>query len=170
MSFPSILASENIISPLDLANLGHEEYGTPLLDLNEFDLGSIPEEFINKKLIEKHHCLPLFKRGNRLYIATADPTNISALEEFQFNVGMHAEAILVEIDKLEKALETILEDDLTSLDLDGLDEDSLGDIEVAETERKDESSGDGKDDAPIVIYINKILTDAIRKGASDFTL
>ena len=167
VSFPSILASENIISPLDLANLGHEEYGTPLLDLSEFDLSSIPEEFINKKLIEKHHCLPLFKRGNRLYIATADPTNISALEEFQFNVGMHAEAILVEIDKLEVALETILEDDLSSLDLDGLDEDSLGDIEVAETERKDDSAGDGKDDAPIVIYINKILTDAIRKGASD---
>ncbi|MBM7071138.1 type IV-A pilus assembly ATPase PilB [Shewanella sp. 202IG2-18] len=166
-SFPSILISENILSPLALANLGHEEYGTPLLDINEFDLTSIPEEFLNRKLIEKHHCLPLFKRGNRLYIATADPTNIAALEEFQFNVGMHAEAILVEVDKLETAIETVLEDDLSSLDLDSLDEEGLGDIEVADTERKDEDTGDGKDDAPIVIYINKILTDAIRKGASD---
>ena len=80
---------------------------------------------------------------------------------------MHAEAILVEVDKLEAAIEKVLEDDLSSLDLDSLDEEGLGDIEVAETERKDDDVGDSKDDAPIVIYINKILTDAIRKGASD---
>ncbi|WP_345870699.1 type IV-A pilus assembly ATPase PilB [Shewanella algae] len=161
------LVTSQLLSARTIAELCYEEYGTPLLDLNEFDLSSIPEEFLNKKLIEKHRCLPLFKRGNRLYIATSDPTNIAALEDFQFSAGLHAEAILVEEDKLSKALEKVLEEDLSSLELDGLDEESLAGIEVTDTDKRPEESNDSKDDAPIVIYINKILTDAIRKGASD---
>ncbi|MBO2660870.1 type IV-A pilus assembly ATPase PilB [Shewanella algae] len=166
-SLVSTLIATSVLSAREVAELCYEEYGTPLLDLNEFDLSSIPEEFLNKKLIDKHRCLPLFKRGNRLYIATSDPTNIAALEDFQFSAGLHAEAILVEEDKLSKALEKVLEEDLSSLDLDGLDEDSLAGIEVADTDKRQQEENEGKDDAPIVIYINKILTDAIRKGASD---
>ncbi|MEL4418123.1 type IV-A pilus assembly ATPase PilB [Shewanella algae] len=161
------LVTSQLLSARTIAELCYEEYGTPLLDLNEFDLSSIPEEFLNKKLIDKHRCLPLFKRGNRLYIATSDPTNIAALEDFQFSAGLHAEAILVEEDKLSKALEKVLEEDLSSLDLNGLDEESLAGIEVADTDKRQQEENEGKDDAPIVIYINKILTDAIRKGASD---
>jgi type IV pilus assembly protein PilB len=162
------LVTEKLISSREIAELCHEEYGTPLLDLNEFDVSAIPTEFINKKLIEKHQCLPLFKRGNRLYIATSDPTNIAALEDFQFSAGLHAEAILVEVDKLTRALEKVLEDDISALDLSSIDEESLAGIEVTDTNKRDEEqAGNGKDDAPIVTYINKILTDAIRKGASD---
>lgn len=161
------LVTSQLLSARTIAELCYEEYGTPLLDLNEFDLSSIPEEFLNKKLIDKHRCLPLFKRGNRLYIATSDPTNIAALEDFQFSAGLHAEAILVEEDKLSKALEKVLEEDLSSLELDGLDEESLAGIEVTDTDKRQQEEGESKDDAPIVIYINKILTDAIRKGASD---
>ncbi|WP_335901196.1 type IV-A pilus assembly ATPase PilB [Shewanella algae] len=161
------LVTSKLLSARTIAELCYEEYGTPLLDLNEFDLSSIPEEFLNKKLIDKHRCLPLFKRGNRLYIATSDPTNIAALEDFQFSAGLHAEAILVEEDKLSKALEKVLEEDLSSLDLDGLDEESLAGIEVTDADKRQQEENEGKDDAPIVIYINKILTDAIRKGASD---
>ncbi|MFV7642652.1 type IV-A pilus assembly ATPase PilB [Shewanella algae] len=161
------LVTSQLLSARTIAELCYEEYGTPLLDLNEFDLSSIPEEFLNKKLIDKHRCLPLFKRGNRLYIATSDPTNIAALEDFQFSAGLHAEAILVEEDKLSKALDKVLEDDLSSLDLNGLDEESLAGIEVADTDKRQQEESESKDDAPIVIYINKILTDAIRKGASD---
>ncbi|TWO83417.1 type IV-A pilus assembly ATPase PilB [Shewanella algae] len=161
------LVTSKLLSARTIAELCYEEYGTPLLDLNEFDLSSIPDEFLNKKLIDKHRCLPLFKRGNRLYIATSDPTNIAALEDFQFSAGLHAEAILVEEDKLSKALEKVLEEDLSSLDLDGLDEESLAGIEVTDADKRQQEESEGKDDAPIVIYINKILTDAIRKGASD---
>ncbi|WP_335915556.1 type IV-A pilus assembly ATPase PilB [Shewanella algae] len=166
-SLVTTLVTSQLLSARTIAELCYEEYGTPLLDLNEFDLSSIPEEFLNKKLIEKHRCLPLFKRGNRLYIATSDPTNIAALEDFQFSAGLHAEAILVEEDKLSKALEKVLEEDLSSLELDGLDEESLAGIEVTDTNKRQQEENEGKDDAPIVIYINKILTDAIRKGASD---
>ncbi|MBO2580728.1 type IV-A pilus assembly ATPase PilB [Shewanella algae] len=166
-SLISTIIQNGALSARAIAELCYEEYGTPLLDLNEFDLSSIPEEFLNKKLIEKHRCLPLFKRGNRLYIATSDPTNIAALEDFQFSAGLHAEAILVEEDKLGKALEKVLEEDLSSLDLNGLDEESLAGIEVTDTDKRHQEESESKDDAPIVIYINKILTDAIRKGASD---
>ncbi|ABX51220.1 type IV-A pilus assembly ATPase PilB [Shewanella baltica OS625] len=164
----STLVQSQLVSARAIAELCYEEYGTPLLDLNEFDLASIPEDFLNKKLIEKHRCLPLFKRGNRLYIGTSDPTNIAALEDFQFSAGLHAEAILVEEDKLAKALEKILEEDISGLDLGGMDEAALAAIEITDTDRRsEESTGESSDDAPIVIYINKILTDAIRKGASD---
>ena len=162
------LVQTKLVSARSIAELCYEEYGTPLLDLAEFDVSAIPEEFLNKKLIEKHRCLPLFKRGNRLYIATSDPTNIAALEEFQFSAGLHAEAILVEEDKLAKALEKVLEEDITGLDLSGMDEAALAGIEVTDTDKRNEdNAGESSDDAPIVIYINKILTDAIRKGASD---
>ncbi len=167
-SLVSTIVSEQLIPARAIAELCYEEYGTPLLDLNEFDLRTIPEQFLNRKLIEKHKCLPLFKRGNRLYIGTSDPTNIAALEDFQFSAGLHAEAILVEDDKLTKALEKVLEEDISALDLEGIDEESLAGIEVSDTDkRNDDNATDGSDDAPIVIYINKILTDAIRKGASD---
>jgi type IV pilus assembly protein PilB len=102
-----------------------------------------------------------------LYIATSDPTNIAALEEFQFSAGLHAEAILVEEDKLAKALDKILEEDISALDLSGIDENALAGIEVTDTDKHQEDTAESADDAPIVIYINKILTDAIRKGASD---
>ncbi|QQX80633.1 type IV-A pilus assembly ATPase PilB [Shewanella sp. KX20019] len=162
------LITIKLLSAREVAELCYEEYGTPLLDLDEFDIAAIPDEFLNKKLIEKHKCLPLFKRGNRLYIATSDPTNIAALEDFQFSAGLHAEAVLVEDDKLIQALEKVLEEDITALDLSAIDEEALAGIEVTDTDKRDEEqTGNGKDDAPIVIYINKILTDAIRKGASD---
>ncbi len=167
-SLVSTIITEKLVSAREIAELCYEEYGTPLLDLDEFDIASIPEEFLNKKLIEKHKCLPLFKRGNRLYIGTSDPTNITALEDFQFSAGLHAEAILVEDDKLTKALEKMLEDDISGLDISGIDEDALAGIEVQDANNRDEDKGpESSDDAPIVIYINKILTDAIRKGASD---
>jgi type IV pilus assembly protein PilB len=167
-SLVTTLVNGKHLSAREIAELCHTEYATPLLDLAEFDVASIAEELLNKKLIIKHQCLPLFKRGNRLFIATSDPTNITALEDFQFSLGLHAEAILVEDDKLIKALEKIIEDDITGLDLGGMDEAALANIEITDTDkRNDDQAGESIDDAPIVIYINKILTDAIRKGASD---
>ena len=166
-SLVSNIVSAKLLSAREIAEMCYEEYGTPLLDLNEFDISNIPENLQNKKLISKHKCLPLFKRGNRIYIATSDPTNIAALEDFQFSLGLHAEAILVEDDKLNKVLDKILEEDISGLGLEGIDEEALAGIEVTDTSRDDEPSTDSSDDAPIVIYINKILTDAIRKGASD---
>ncbi|MEZ9538376.1 type IV-A pilus assembly ATPase PilB [Shewanella sp. 10N.286.51.B8] len=162
------LISLKKISAREIAELCYEEYGAPFLDLDEFDVKNINDELINKKLISNHRCIPLFKRSNRLYIATSDPTNISALEDFQFSLGLHAEAIIVEDDKLGAIIDKVLEDDISSLSLDGMDEQALASIEITDTDKQhQEKEAESSDDAPIVIYINKILTDAIRKGASD---
>ncbi|WP_144212250.1 type IV-A pilus assembly ATPase PilB [Shewanella donghaensis] len=167
-SLVSSIIKDKLLSAREIAELCYEEYGAPLLDISEFDLANIPEDILNKKLMLNHRCLPLFKRSNRLFIATSDPTNIAALEDFQFSLGLHAEAIIVEDDKLQIAIEKLLEDDISGLGLDGIDEEALAGIELSDNDkRNEEPEAESSDDAPIVIYINKILTDAIRKGASD---
>ncbi|MCE0555730.1 type IV-A pilus assembly ATPase PilB [Motilimonas sp. E26] len=160
------LVNQKLLSSKELADFCESEYGIPLLDLDSFQLEDIPDKFINEKLIEKHHALPIYTQGHTLYIAMSDPTNVGALEDFGFSFAMHTEALLVEEDKLQKAIEKLTEDDTSALG--ELDESDIGDIDVDDTEsRLDEAQNMGDDDAPIVKYINKILSDAIRKGASD---
>ncbi|WP_434340340.1 type IV-A pilus assembly ATPase PilB [Motilimonas cestriensis] len=160
------LVREKHISSKELADYCESEYGIPLLDLDSFQLEDIPDKFINEKLIEKHHALPIYTQGHTLYIAMSDPTNVGALEDFGFSFAMHTEALLVEEDKLQRAIEKLTEDDNSALG--DLDESDIGDIDVDDSEsRLDEAQNMGDDDAPIVKYINKILSDAIRKGASD---
>ncbi|MFO6422979.1 type IV-A pilus assembly ATPase PilB [Motilimonas sp. KMU-193] len=162
----SYLVQNKIISSKELADFCEAEYGIPLLDLDSFHLDDIPDKFVNEKLIEKHHALPIYTQGHTLYIAMSDPTNVGALEDFGFSFAMHTEALLVEEDKLQKAIEKLTEDDTSALG--DLDESEIGDIDVDDSEsRLDEAQNMGDDDAPIVKYINKILSDAIRKGASD---
>ncbi|WP_095497812.1 type IV-A pilus assembly ATPase PilB [Paraferrimonas haliotis] len=160
------LVERKLLSAKQITQAIQTEYPTPWLDIKQFDLEQIPPELINAKLIEKHKCLPLSQKGSRLFIATSDPSNYSALEEFQFSLGLTAEPILVEDDALARAIDKVLEEGIDELEMAGLDEGSLAGIDVAE-EKKEEDEGEQKDDAPIVIYINKILVDAIRRGASD---
>lgn len=160
------LVQESLITSKTLADFCESEYGIPLLDLDSFQLEDIPDKFVNDKLIEKHHAVPIYTQGNTLYIAMSDPTNVAALEDFGFSFAMHTEALLVDEDKLQKAIEKLTEEDESALgDLNDAD---IGDIDVDDSEsRLDESQKIGEDDAPIVKYINKILSDAIKKGASD---
>ncbi|MCE2597388.1 type IV-A pilus assembly ATPase PilB [Motilimonas cestriensis] len=162
----SYLVNESYISSKELADFCEAEYGIPLLDLDSFQLEDIPDKFINEKLIEKHHALPIYTQGHTLYIAMSDPTNVGALEDFGFSFAMHTEALLVEENKLQKAITKLTEDDESALG--DLNDAEIGDIDIDESEsRLDEAQNMGDDDAPIVKYINKILSDAIRKGASD---
>lgn len=163
-SLVSYLVENAFISSVALAQFCEAEYGIPLLDSGTLNLDNIPEKFINEKLIEKHHVLPVYVQQKTLYIAMSDPTNVSALEDFGFSFAMHTEALLVEEKFLSKAIETLLEDDVSSLGEMG----DIDDIEVDDSDsRLDEAQGGSDDDAPIVKYINSILLDAVRKGASD---
>ena len=65
-----------------------------MFDLDAIDLESIPRDIVDEKLIKKHHALPLFKRGNRLYIGISDPMNLAAIDEIKFQAGINTEAIL----------------------------------------------------------------------------
>ncbi|QFI55730.1 type IV-A pilus assembly ATPase PilB [Aeromonas simiae] len=164
----TFLIENQILSSRELADFCEQEYGVPLLDLDAFELGDIPPKYINQKLIEKHHALPIYLQGHTLYIAMADPTNVAALEEFGFNFGLHTEALLVEEEKLVRAIGKLLEHDQENLNVDDIDDADISGLEVAdEQSRLDETVNSSDDDAPIVKYINKIMMDAIRRGASD---
>jgi len=161
----SYLVENSFISSLELAQFCEAEYGIPLLDSESLELDNIPDKFINQKLIEKHHVLPVYVQQKTLYIAMSDPTNVSALEDFGFSFSMHTEALLVEEEFLKTAIETLLESDEDSLD--DMDMGNIDDIEVDESDSRLDESQSVDDDAPIVKYINGILIDAVRKGASD---
>jgi type IV pilus assembly protein PilB len=165
--FISVLVEQSNASALHVASSAAREFGLPLIDVAALDLSALPDDIVADKLVEKHHVMPLHKRGNRLYIAVSDPTNFTALEDIKFQTGLNIESILVEEDKLAKAITAYIDkkqQTLGDLDDEGLDD---LDIESGEPEAKDDDDDSGTDDAPIVRFINKILLDAIKIGASD---
>lgn len=163
--------AQKLIDPRQFAELASNAFGLPLLDLSAFDLVNLPNnKLVSEKLIHQHHVLPLFKRGNKLFIAISDPTNFKAQEEIKFHTRLNTESILVEEDKLNRLIETSLEaadttmKDMLDGDLDNIDV-SSGD-EAAKIAERDADI----DDAPIVRFVNKILLDSVKKGASDIHL
>ena len=162
------LVQNNLANSSGLAFSAAMEFGVSVLDLSSFMPEMMPERAVDEKLIRKHNALPLFKRGNRLFIAVSDPTNIQALDEIKFNTGLSTDAVLVDDAKLREAIDKFLESqDTTMGDLDDAD------LEGVETEGGDQEDDNAVvaasdvDDAPIVKFVNKMLLDAIRGGASD---
>ena len=142
------------------------EFGVSVLDLDAFAPEMLPEKTVDEKLIRKHNALPLYKRGNRLFVAISDPTNLQALDEIKFNTGLRTDSILVDDAKLRTAIDKYLEShDSTMGELEDAD---LEGVETEGGDQDDEKAVTAEvDDAPIVKYVNKMLLDAIRGGASD---
>lgn len=162
----NLLVEEKAARPRDLANLLADEFGVPVLDLDAIDLAQAPRDEVDERLVRQHQVLPLKVRGNRLFVAISDPTNLAALDEVTFHTGKVTEGILVEHDKLLRAIDKLLETmdssmrELADVELD---------LDIAE-EEPEPAADDGEagaEDAPVVRFINKVLLDAIRKGASD---
>ncbi|WAR44835.1 type IV-A pilus assembly ATPase PilB [Methylomonas rapida] len=167
--FVTYLVNNKYADSRTIAELASAEFGVPMLDLDAVDLSMIPIKLVSEKLIRQHHALPLFKRGNRLFIATSDPTNFQALDEIKFHTRLNTENVLVEDEKLTKTIEVALEAADTSM-VSLLDED-LENINIsAGDERPTEDVSSDVDDAPIVRFVNKILLDSIKKGVSDIHL
>lgn len=170
-SFVDELIKGHGVSAKLIATAASEEFGTPIFDLDSLNTDMLPSGLVDPKLLTKHHVLPLFKRGSRLFLALADPTNLRAIDEVKFNTGLNTDAVLVEADKLQHTLEAFLnrQDDDINDTLGGLDEelDNL-DIEAVDDHGgRDDRDTSEADEAPIVKFINKILLDAIKQGASD---
>jgi len=160
------LVSNKLIDSKALATQASIEFGVPFFDLDAIDCRRLPIHLVGEKLIQKCHAIPLYARGKTLFVAVSDPTDFRALDDFKFHSRLNPEAILVEEDKLIKAIETALEAADTSM-TDMLDEDLDNlDISGGEEEAKPDISSD-IDDAPIVRYVNKILLDSIKQGVSD---
>lgn len=167
MPFVAYLVEKKIADDKNIASVASIEFGDPLFDLSVMDIELVPKELVSEKLIRQHHALPLFRRGKRLFVAVSDPTNIEALDEFKFHTGINTQAILVEEKQLMDTIDKILtEKDSSALaNLEDTDLDAL-DISIEDKERS-EDEGSDVDEAPIVRFINKLLLDAIHKGASD---
>jgi type IV pilus assembly protein PilB len=171
-SFVTQLISAGAAKARDIAIAASTEFGVPLYDLDSHQVDLDVVKLVQDKLLQKHRCLPLYRRGKRLFLGVADPTNLHAIDEIKFQTGLGIEAVVVEDDKLQKAIDKASEqadsampqltEDETGFDLENLDV-SGGDDDV-------EGAGVSRDDiedAPIVRFVNKLLLDAIRRGASD---
>lgn len=167
ISLVTYLAQNKLLKSRDLAELAAEQFGIAFLDLNSVDKEGQPKELVTEKLIRQHRALPLWRRGNKLFIAISDPTNHQATTDIQFSTGLTTEAILVEDDKLGEAIDKFFDnatttfDDLGDVDLDGLD------VEAVDDNKQDAVTGQEADDAPVVRFVNKMLLDAIKGGSSD---
>ena len=166
--FVSHVVGTGLVGGRQVATVAAQEFGVPLLDIDAIDIDPAITKLVQEKLVRRHHALPIYKRGNRLFLAVSDPTNLQGLDEIKFHVGMSVEAILVEDDKLAKAIDRAMEANDTSLS-DLVSDSDLDDVEFADTEA--ETAGDitesDADDTPVVRFVNKVLLDAINKGASD---
>ena len=163
------LVDKKLVDSLTVATVASREFGLPLFDINVMDMEPCAANLVDIKLIEQHNAVPLFKRGKRLFVAASDPTNLQALDEFKFHVGTNTEMVIVEQDKLEKFIAKIIEDADDSMSGLGEDDDDLDNLDISSGEEED-NNDDGSsetDDTPIVRFINKVLLDAINKGASD---
>jgi type IV pilus assembly protein PilB len=166
----SYLVQNGLVEAKAIAASAAEEFGVPLMDLSVFDVESVPKDLVKEQLIKQHNALPLVRRGVRLFVAVSDPTNLQALDEIKFQTGVNTEPVLVEEDKLAALIERFLnaqEDDglgdLDGGDLEDLDMDAFEDNDAAD----DEDVANATDDTPIVRFVNKMLLDAIKTGASD---
>jgi type IV pilus assembly protein PilB len=166
--FVGYIVENGLANSQDIAQAACQEFGAPLFDLAAMDLEAAPVKLVDEKLIRQHNALPLFKRGNRLHVAVSDPTNLQALDEIKFHTGISTEAILVEQDKLLKAIDGALDAIDTSMtDLLDDDLDNLNVMGGEEIDQQDEGTDSEIDDTPVVRFVNKVLLDAINKGASD---
>ncbi len=168
VSFVEQLLSGKRMTAQQLAIFASRAFGTPLLDLAAFDVDQIQKDLLDVKMAQSRRVLPLFKRSNKLYVATSDPANLQALDEVRFKTNLVPEVIVVEDDKLAAVIARLVDQSGANLkDMAKLDDLEIGLEEsgVASTTSVEDEAD--VEDAPIVKYIQKLLTDAISSGASD---
>jgi len=168
-AFITHIIKHRLISANRAAVAASEEFGLPLLDLDALPDNFFEHELISDDLVTKHRALPLVKRDGRLFVAMSDPTNIQALDEIKFHIGSPTEAVIVEDDKLTRRLEHYLDranDAMGELDDAALDNIDLGDEGSAKKE-EEQTAEEAASETPVVRFINKVLLDSIKKGASD---
>jgi len=168
VSLGAWLLDHNLVENAQLTRVLSLEFGMPMMDVTSLNPTTMPLDLISEALMTKHQALPLFRRGKRLFVGIADPTQSHALDEIKFHSNCLVEPILVERSSLQRTIENLLNsmrDNMPDMDTGEFDE---LDPEVGSDEA--ESTGidaNATDDAPVVKFVNKILVDAIRRGASD---
>jgi type IV pilus assembly protein PilB len=163
----SYIAERKLVPPAALAAAYSMEFGMPTVDPLAIDPAQSAVSLVKEELLRKHQALPLFRRGGRLFVGLADPTNNRALEELKFHTNLAVEPILVDADRIRRCLDLWLE---AAEALNDAEEEGMDTLEVSggDEDFGSDTGVDAKgDDTPVVKFINKALVDAIRKGASD---
>lgn len=164
------LIERGLVSSSQVAMASSAEFGMPLLDIDSLDISQLPISIVREDLITKHKVLPLFKRGNRLFVGVSDPTNLRALDEIKFQSNHLIEPILVDEGRLGHALELAMNSASPALTNFVDDADGLENLDLGAADDDGEATGvdaNAADDAPVVKFVNKVLVDAIKRGASD---
>jgi len=168
MTLIAYLVNEELAEARAIAVAASHEFGVPLLDLDAVEIDLDVVRAVDQKLINKHRVLPLVKRGQRLFLGISDPTNLQAIDDIKFATSLRVDPVVVEQDKLEERITSAIEAVDTSMG--GLEDDDFDlenlDVEGAPDEQE-EDRRDDVEDAPVVRFVNKVLLDAIKRGASD---
>ena len=163
------LLEKKLASSAQIAGANAVEFGMPLFDATALDLSQAATKLISEELINKHQALPLYKRGNRLFVGISDPTNTRALDEIKFAANLTVEPILVDEDRLRRIIELALTAS-DAMDSGMGDDEGLENLESSggDDEPSDNlADAKGGDDTPVVRFVNKVLLDSIKRGASD---
>ena len=165
LPFVSYVVQQRWVSAVSMMELLADQFGIAYFDLSQFNLQLLDKTLVNERLVREHRLLPLYRRGNRLYVAVSDPSRAQAVNDVQFSTALNVEMLLVEDNKLQEAIERLYDAPLSGMEgldaeLDGL-ETTTGDAPAQD------SDGDAADDAPIVRFVNKLLLDAIKGSSSD---
>ncbi|KAB2312537.1 type IV-A pilus assembly ATPase PilB [Betaproteobacteria bacterium SCN2] len=166
-SFVTELLKGRRFRAIQIAEFAASAFGYPLFDLNAVDPESLPQGVVDAKLAQKRRMVALYKRGNKLFVGTSDPTNLQALDEIKFQTGLTVEPVVVEDDKLGRLVDKVA--DAADNTMAVLQAEDLN-LEFADEEAADSTETTGGieiDDAPVVRYLQKIMLDAINTGASD---
>jgi type IV pilus assembly protein PilB len=169
ISIVSQIIDDKLAPPARVAHSASSAFGVPMLDLGAVDPDPDMLKLVSEKLMRQHRVLPLFKRGKRLYVGVADPTDLPALDAIKFATNLATEAIVVEGDKLLKSIDAAQSAaQSSSMHVDDTDLENIDITEggAAEAEVDIATSGDAED-APIVRFVNKVMLDAINQGCSD---
>ncbi|SEM92284.1 type IV pilus assembly protein PilB [Luteibacter sp. UNCMF331Sha3.1] len=169
VSLSSWLVDHNLVDSIKLSQVASSEFGMPLMDIGAMTPAVMPLDLVTEALITKHQALPLFKRGKRLFVGIADPMQSHALDEIKFHSNHMVEPVLVERGQLRRVIDVALS--AMSASVPGFDDGGLDELAL----ESGDDDGDGStgidananDDAPVVKFVNKILVDAIKRGASD---
>ena len=166
-TFTSHIVREKAVDAMGFAQFAAEDFGMPLVDLSAVNLKHAPMDAVSEELLRKHLILPILKRGKRLFVVAADPGNKAGIDELSFSSGLAVEAILAPYSAIEPALDRALAGSSQAFNDLSDEDDDLSNLEFDSGEEKKEENdaAAGADEAPVVRFVNKVLVDAIRKGA-----
>ena len=154
------VVQNSMVRARPLAEMLSRQFGIPLIDLGALENPDLASEALSAKLIYRYRLLPIFQRGNRLFVAISDPSDEQPLRDAQFSTQLLIEPVLADDDRLDGAIDKMFQGSERQLDI-------LDQAEFAEMEDDSAAEEEAGDDTPVVRYVYKLLLDAINGGASD---